>query len=289
MTADPAAGWPIRPELLEEALAAGLPRRPAALSAAMRYAVLGGGKRLRSRLALSAAVWLGEPAEAALPAARAVEYIHAYSLVHDDLPAMDDDDVRRGRPSLHRAFGEATAILAGDALQAAAFATLADPGLVRRRGGERVALAVRLLGRAAGAVGMVGGQSLDLALAATPAGPGRERELGAMVRMKTAALFTAAAVLGGVVGGGSPAQVRYLARLGRRFGLRYQIWDDLGDLATDAPGHNLAAVWGAAAAERRAAQHSAALRRLLDRPGTDALRWLGDPRTVLAPGAAAPG
>ena len=152
---------------VEAALAGFLPADETTLGAAMRYAVLGGGKRLRAFLALESAAIFRVPPAQALRTAAAVECVHAYSLVHDDLPCMDDDDLRRGQPTVHVAWDEATAVLAGDALQTLAFEILAAP-----QGGIDPRLQVRLvwrLAQAAGAVGMVGGQALDIAAESAPA------------------------------------------------------------------------------------------------------------------------
>lgn len=198
---------------------------------AMRYAVLAPGKRLRPALALWAAEACGGTWDDAAAAAVAVELIHAYSLVHDDLPAMDDDDLRRGRPTCHRAFDEATAILCGDALQARAFEVLAA-GLPAERAGTGCAV----LARAAGAEALVGGQVDDLAAergwgtgadAATP-----EAALAWMERInhrKTGALFRAALELGGLAAGADEPRHKLLARFGAAFGEAFQIADDLLD------------------------------------------------------------
>jgi geranylgeranyl diphosphate synthase type II len=209
---------------------------------AMRYALLAPGKRLRPALVLWAASACDGGAEgggndpprgweAAAPAAVAVEMIHAYSLVHDDLPAMDDDDLRRGRPTCHRAFDEATAILCGDALQALAFETLA--GGMPPRG---VARACHVLARAAGPQALVGGQMDDLAAErgwiddiTTAAAAEREAWLARIHRRKTGALFLAALELGGLAVGASAGQLADLAAYGRGFGLAFQIADDILD------------------------------------------------------------
>jgi farnesyl diphosphate synthase len=221
---------------LSEILAAG-PEPSPALWAAMAYTALGGGKRLRGLLALASAEAAGAGAAAALPAALAVELIHAYSLIHDDLPALDDDDLRRGRPTNHLVHGEAMAILAGDALQTLAFEVLATP---EARGGpdngggpegperpERAAArlrAVRILASAAGPKGMAAGQALDLAL--ENATPPLETVL-AMESLKTGRLVSAAMAMGAALGGGAPALVELLAGAGLQAGLAFQIKDDL--------------------------------------------------------------
>jgi geranylgeranyl diphosphate synthase, type II len=202
---------------------------PANLSDAIRYALLGPGKRLRPHLVLTGAEACGGSIETALPAACAVEMVHAYSLVHDDLPAMDDDDLRRGRPTCHKVFGEATAILAGDALLARAFDVMAreiDPPAV-------AAKCCEVLAQAAGASALVGGQAADLAVSqdATAAAGANLSELEAIHNRKTGALFVASLELGGLVSQASPEQLAALAAYGRRVGLAFQITDDLLDAA----------------------------------------------------------
>ncbi len=197
---------------------------------AMRYAVTGGGKRVRPLLVYAAGQSLGASLESLDPAACAVELIHAYSLVHDDLPAMDDDDLRRGRPTVHRAFDEATAILAGDALQTLAFQTLTagvDTGMVA----TAVLAQCRELSRAAGIAGMVGGQALDLALVG--AQPDLET-LQQMHQLKTGALITAAVRLGVLAAGPVDADhAAALDRYARDLGLAFQIQDDVLDEVGD--------------------------------------------------------
>lgn len=211
---------------LEEGLQfqAGCPER---LQQAIRYAVLGGGKRLRPLLALLACEACGGPADAALPAACAVEFVHAYSLVHDDLPAMDNDDLRRGQPTCHIAFDEATAILVGDALLARAFEILAE-GI---KGAESAARSCALLARAAGAEQLVGGQADDLD--GNASGSSLER-LQAIHRRKTGAMIQVSLALGGIAAGASDDQLALLAQYGQNFGLAFQITDDLLDARGDA-------------------------------------------------------
>jgi len=212
---------------------------PAALIAAMRYAVLDGGKRLRPLLVLAAteaassphpdALPAGEGAadEAALRAACAVELIHAYSLVHDDMPCMDNDVLRRGRPTVHVKFGAASALLAGDALQALAFELLTpEHGMPA---GQQTALC-RLLARAAGSAGMAGGQAIDLAsvgLALT------ESELREMHRLKTGALLQASVMMGVACGKASSQARAALKTYGAAIGLAFQVVDDILDVTAD--------------------------------------------------------
>lgn len=217
---------------LADAPLAGERVRPERLMAAMRHGALGGGKRLRPFLVIEAAALFGVPAEGAVTTAAAIECVHCYSLIHDDLPAMDNDDLRRGRPTVHRAFDEATAILAGDGLLTLAFDLLAtedahpDPAV-------RITL-VRTLARASGIGGMVGGQMLDLAAEGrfsegTPLAlaEGAIRDLQAM---KTGALLAAAVEMGGRLGGADAAALAALATYGRALGAAFQIADDILDV-----------------------------------------------------------
>lgn len=202
---------------------------PPQLAEAIRYALLGPGKRLRPQLVLMASEACGGRIEPALPAACAVEMVHAYSLVHDDLPAMDNDDLRRGRPTCHKQFGEATAILVGDALLARAFEVLASevsPATV-------AAQCCAVLAQAAGASALVGGQAADLEMSRRGNVADRHElhELEAIHRRKTGALFVAALELGGMIAGASEKQLTALKAFGRNIGLAFQITDDLLDVA----------------------------------------------------------
>jgi geranylgeranyl diphosphate synthase, type II len=200
---------------------------PEQLAAAIRHSVLAPCKRLRPMLVLMACEACGYDRAAALPAACAVEMIHTYSLIHDDLPAMDDDDMRRGRPSCHAKFGEATAILAGDALLAQAFEVLArdvtPPDIAARCCGE--------LAQAAGASNLVGGQEDDLR---NEFAGGGAADLERIHRRKTGAMIRVSLRLGGMIGRGSPEQITALDAYGERLGLAFQIVDDLLDLRGDA-------------------------------------------------------
>ena len=219
-----------RRTLVEGALSGHLEASPAAprtLREAMGYSLLAGGKRLRPILVLAACEAVGGRVEEALDAACAVELIHTYSLIHDDLPAMDDDDFRRGRPTSHKQFGEAMAILAGDALCVEAFRVLA----ANRRGRERlVAEVVFELAEASGPNGMAAGQVLDIEAT------GRAIEVEALEtlhRAKTGALLVAALRAGAVMGGGTEAQIAQLTTYGRALGLAFQIIDDVLDVTAD--------------------------------------------------------
>ena len=195
---------------------------PASLHEAMRYAVFSGGKRLRPAMAFAGALVAGADPARALPAAAAVELVHTYSLVHDDLPAMDDDDERRGRRTVHVVWDEATAILAGNALFAEAFGQLAEDGIPSE-------LVARLV-RAAGSRVLLGGQVDDLCFEATGA------DLASVTRIharKTAALFELSAWSGGLLGGLGGPDLERLGAYGHAYGLAFQLLDDLLDSGTD--------------------------------------------------------
>ncbi|MBN9454577.1 MAG: polyprenyl synthetase family protein [Bosea sp.] len=221
--------------LLSDAPAAGEIVRPPRLVAAMRHGALGGGKRLRPFLTVETAGFLGVPAQQARRAGAAVELLHCYSLVHDDLPAMDDDDLRRGRPTVHKAFDEATAILAGDALLTLAFDVLADEA-THPDGGVRAAL-VTSLARATGLGGMVGGQMLDLAAEGrfeTARSALSDAEIRRLQAMKTGALLAASVEIGARLGGADAVALAALGRYGRALGATFQIADDILDVESDA-------------------------------------------------------
>ena len=203
--------------------------RPAHLMAAMRHGSLNGGKRLRPFLLRESAVLLGGSSDAALRVGVALECLHCYSLIHDDLPAMDDDDLRRGQPTVHRAFDEATAILAGDSLLTYAFDIIAAPEttLADRLKTELVLA----LARAAGPGGMAGGQALDLA--AEKSAPD-EAGIVTLQAMKTGALLRFACEAGAIVAGSPAADRERLRLFGQKIGLAYQLADDLLDLTSDA-------------------------------------------------------
>ena len=211
----------------ETALDAALPApdvAPARLHQAMRYAVLGGGKRVRPLLVHAAGAIFGANAEVLDAPAGAVELIHAYSLVHDDMPCMDDDDIRRGKPSCHKAYDDATALLVGDALQTLAFQRLSArlPGIATARQLEML----QLLAHASGSRGMAGGQAIDLASV------GLQLDVGALEFMhihKTGALIRAAVLLGAHCGEASPEQLERLAHYANRIGLLFQVVDDILD------------------------------------------------------------
>lgn len=206
------------------------PGVPAQLAQAMEYAVLGGGKRLRPQLAYAAAEAAGGSYGAADIPACAVELIHAYSLIHDDLPAMDDDVLRRGKPTCHVAFGEATAILAGDALQALAFDVLVSSPHLACGHGVRLQI-LGELARASGAQGMVGGQAIDIAATGSVID---EAALGNMHALKTGALITASVVMGALSSNiATPERLVHLREFARLTGLAFQIRDDILDVEAD--------------------------------------------------------
>jgi geranylgeranyl diphosphate synthase, type II len=198
------------------------PSAPPRLMEAVEYSLLAGGKRLRPALVLeSFRACGGDDHNSALAAAAALELVHTFSLVHDDLPAMDDDDLRRGRPTNHKVFGEAMAILAGDAMVSMAFEVLAwdcKPELIR--------LLTRELAHATGPAGMIGGQVLDIDSAQAPR---RLEDLQHLHRMKTGALLTASCRMGAIAAGAEEAKLHALDRYGRHLGLAFQIVDDLLD------------------------------------------------------------
>jgi geranylgeranyl diphosphate synthase type II len=232
--------------VVDQALERYLPVPPACpeiVSEAMRYSVFAGGKRLRPILTLAAADAVSRGAaeaaaraavDLAVPAACAIELIHTYSLIHDDLPAMDNDTLRRGRPTLHVVYGDGIAILAGDGLQAEAFALLVrepatdDETIVRRK--------LQVLGvvaEAAGATGMVGGQAIDLQAAGQVPGRGAALDAGSLAAMharKTGAIIRASAVSGAIMAGGSNATIAAVDRFGAEIGLAFQIVDDILDV-----------------------------------------------------------
>ena len=201
---------------------------PAGLGLAMRYAVLDGGKRLRPLLVLAASEAVSGPPQAAMRAACAVELIHAYSLVHDDMPCMDNDVLRRGKPTVHVKFGQAQALLAGDALQALAFELLAPegndiPASVQAR-------LCRLLAQSAGHAGMAGGQAIDLASVGQVL---TEAQLREMHRRKTGALLEASVMMGAACAQPSPLALAGLQAYGQALGLAFQVVDDILDVTSD--------------------------------------------------------
>lgn len=234
MKADDFDRW-VRHELdaVEAALEAWVPAdAPAGLGGAMRYGVLDGGKRLRALLVRAACEAVQGPAAAALRAAVAVELIHAYSLIHDDMPCMDDDVLRRGKPTVHVRYGQAQAMLAGDAMQALAFEVLTAPAGPGEGLGFDIAPALQarlcsLLARSAGHAGMAGGQAIDLASVGRSLDEGTLRD---MHRRKTGALLQASVLMGAACGDCPPAAWAALADYGAAVGLAFQVVDDILDV-----------------------------------------------------------
>ncbi|MBI9081030.1 MAG: polyprenyl synthetase family protein [Pseudodesulfovibrio sp.] len=216
-------------EFLEHCLKdRGIPNR---LCAAMDYSLLAGGKRLRPVLTLAWMQMLGGDADKGMPFAASLECIHTYSLIHDDLPAMDDDDLRRGKPSNHKQFDEATAILAGDGLLTEAFGLMSAASIVEGLPADRVLRAIYVLAVAAGGGGMVGGQAVDMEFT------GREDvsldELREMHAMKTGALITAACECGAILSGAGEDHIDNAREFGKAIGVAFQIVDDVLDVISD--------------------------------------------------------
>ena len=199
---------------------------PPRLLQALRYSVLDGGKRLRPILVLASAEAVGGDSQVAMPAACAIELIHTFSLIYDDLPCMDDDDLRRGKPTSHKVFGEAIALLAGDALFALAFEML----MTLRTDHARIRACTLEIAQASGLHGMVGGQVADMELSRKQA---TLDDVRAVHRRKTGALIQASTTVGGMIGGGSDQQIEALQQYGGAIGMAFQIQDDILDVIGD--------------------------------------------------------
>lgn len=222
-----------RVELIDSALDRYLPSAetlPTLLHEAMRYSVFAGGKRIRPILMLAACEAVGGAANNVLSAACAIEMIHSYSLIHDDLPAMDDDDLRRGNPTNHKVYGEATAILAGDGLLTEAFILLSNPATWGDASAEIYSKVLHILAKSAGSRGMVGGQVVDMQAEEKPVDL---PTLEYIHTHKTGALILAAIEVGALLGGASEKQHRALCRYGEAAGLAFQIADDILDIVAD--------------------------------------------------------
>lgn len=204
---------------------------PPTLLASMEYSLLAGGKRLRPVLVQSWTEMLGGDPEAVLPFAASLECIHTYSLIHDDLPAMDDDDLRRGKPSNHKQFDEATAILAGDGLLTEAFGLMSAASIVKGLPANHVLRAISVLAAAAGAGGMVGGQAVDMEFTGRNTVP--LEELRQMHAMKTGALITAACECGAILAGAVEDDITNAREFGKSIGVAFQIVDDVLDVISD--------------------------------------------------------
>jgi geranylgeranyl diphosphate synthase type II len=207
----------------------GLPANPSPIHQAMNYAVMNGGKRLRPILVLEGTAIAGGKAENVMPTACAIEMIHSYSLVHDDLPAMDDDDFRRGKPTCHRVFGEANAILTGDALLTAAFELLASNAEIEGIQLRDVIRVIREVAQAAGSQGMIGGQVMDLA----DEDQGEPFDLRVLHGLKTGELFKASLRVGAILSRFSDDGLEALTQFACHFGLAFQITDDILDVCGD--------------------------------------------------------
>ena len=271
-------------EAVEAALEVWVPSdAPAGLGRAMRYGVLDGGKRVRPLLVLAAARAVRGRDEAALRAACAVELIHAYSLIHDDMPCMDDDVLRRGKPTVHVEYGEAQAMLAGDAMQALAFEVLTPDASVEVPAALQARLC-SLLARAAGHAGMAGGQAIDLASIGRPLD---EQSLRDMHHRKTGALLRASVLMGAACGEPTPAQWQALGDYGEAVGLAFQVVDDILDVTqvsaklgktagkdSNANKPTYVSVLGLPAAHRHAAELRNQAHAALERSGLVDAAWL---------------
>ncbi len=262
---------------VDRELAALLGRSDTTLFQAMRYAVLGGGKRFRPLLLLSAGEGLGAERSALLPFACAIEFIHNYSLVHDDLPSMDNDDLRRGRPSCHKAFGEDVALLAGDGLLTLAFEVMAGAPLPTALEPRRADV-IGEMARRSGVEGMIEGQFRDIRT-----GPDEvdETSYGELILMKTGGLVIASVRSGGLLAGASPAELEALTAYGTHVGLAFQLRDDILDAAAETAKAgpfrpNSVALYGEDGARRRLEGHVDAAREALGRAsiGSGELRAL---------------
>lgn len=222
-----------RIQLAETALDRYLPKNdtlPTSLHTSMRYSVFAGGKRIRPILMMAACESVGGQPQQVLPAACAIEMIHSYSLIHDDLPAMDDDDFRRGQPTNHKVYGEATAILAGDGLLTEAFILLSSPDVWQDVSAEDRQEVTHLLARSAGSRGMVGGQVVDMESEGSPIDL---PTLEYIHTHKTGALILASIEIGAIIGGADEKQRRALCRYGEAAGLAFQVADDILDIVAD--------------------------------------------------------
>ncbi|MCX5862415.1 MAG: polyprenyl synthetase family protein [Deltaproteobacteria bacterium] len=276
-----------RRELVDKALDDMLPRVDnefSLLCQAMRYSLFAGGKRIRPILAMEAAEVVGCDHKTVLPLAVALECIHTYSLIHDDLPAMDDDDLRRGKPTLHKVFGEALAILAGDALLTFAFEVMSSPVTVGFYRPGRLLAVIHELALASGAGRLIGGQFLDISSEGKPVDA---TTVESIVANKTAALIRSSLTCGALLAGGSAEEINILGRYGDNLGVVFQVKDDLLDLEGDRTELGKAV-------KKDQQRGKATFPRLLGRQGArekmqahiniavDALRPLGDKSAVLA-------
>ena len=267
----------LKKDVIEESLGRLLPVEENPLVEAMRYAVLSGGKRFRPLLALSSGECFGLNLESVLPFGCALELIHNYSLVHDDLPMMDDDDFRRGKPSCHKVFGEDIALLVGDSLLTLAFEVLASApwGVSQSERKERL---IREIAQGAGIHGMVGGQLLDITLTLDGLS---EDNLQDLMTKKTGSLILSSARVGPILAGASTAEVQAMTDYGNNLGLAFQMRDDILDSnhfsSQDPPKHpNAASYYGIERAKKKLEQHVQSSVQALDSAGlkSDELRYL---------------
>lgn len=257
-----------RIEMVDSALDGLLPpgsARPAKMHSAMRYGVFPGGKRFRAVLLTASYETFGGDPEDALPFACAVELVHSYSLAHDDLPAMDNDDYRRGKPSLHKKYGEAMGILAGDALLTAAFQIISDPRK-SRFSPVRTLRAVNELAAASGAGGMLGGQAADM----QRNGGFTEEELEYIHLRKTAELIKCSVRIGAILAGAGKKQLGKLSDYGENLGLAFQMLDDINDAEAGDCEPNFAGTFTRAAAAKKAGGYARGARESLAESGKDA-------------------
>ena len=249
------ASWDEKRKLIDEALDKYLPQEsepPEIIHQAMRATLFPGGKRLRPILTLSAAEIVESDIQKVIPTACALELIHAYSLIHDDLPALDNDDERRGRPSCHKAFGEDIAVLAGDALLTLAFSLLSRNGQMEGVKKEKALLVIEEIANAIGTHGMIGGQVDDLKLEGVA-----QQQIESIHRRKTGALMEVCLKAGAILGGGKPREIEALSRYGQSIGLAFQIVDDILDAGDAARGKGKAsypALFGLEKSKQKAAK-----------------------------------
>lgn len=264
-------------DAIEKSLDRLLPDEDNSLAKAMRYVVLSGGKRFRPMLALASGECFGLDTEAVLPFGCALEFIHNYSLVHDDLPMMDDDDFRRGKPSCHLVFGEDIALLVGDSLLTLAFEVLASAPWEESKSTQKEQI-IREIARSAGIQGMVGGQLLDITLQLDTLS---EDELQNLMAKKTGAMILASVRVGPVLAGVSSAEIQAMTDYGRNIGVAFQMRDDILDSdhfsSQDSPQHpNSASFYGIERAKIKLEQHVQAALEALDSAGLESeeLRFL---------------
>jgi len=266
-------------EAIERELERLLPSDVSPLSEAMRYAVFSGGKRYRPLLVLASGEWFGVPQDTLLPFACALELLHNYSLVHDDLPCMDDDDMRRGHPTCHKAFDENIALLAGDGLLILAFSIMAEAALSSDREPIR-RLVIHEICFRVGIEGMVGGQALDISLSSNEI---TEDKLYELILKKTAALIVASVRMGALLGGASETQLKSITDYGTNVGMAFQTRDDINDSIEDAGGNRLArpntvSVYGLEGAKKRLERFVQSSLQALDNEGitSSSLHFLAD-------------